>query len=167
MAAGGWIAFSASRTRPGAPLGVVDKHLEERMLRLPCLSLAAALLTGGVSLHAQETVVGVSDPEALFHSSDPKLDANKQAAYHIVRDLLEAGHWELADKSRSSATRGGIRCASRLSCSSWHSLSPRSSAAATKPATPHNHDPRGSPRTLQATPHPATKSWTSAPSGVT
>jgi len=68
------------------------------MLRRPYLSLAAALLTGGVSLHAQDSVVGASDPEALFHSSDPKLDANKQAAYHIVRDLLEAGHWELADK---------------------------------------------------------------------
>jgi len=34
----------------------------------------------------------------LFHSSDPTLNANKQAAYHIVKDLLEAGHWELADK---------------------------------------------------------------------
>src|SRR5207237_4029728 len=63
-----------------------------------CLPLAAALMAGGVSLHAQEAVVGASDPEALFHSSDPKLDANKQAAYHIVRDLLEAGHWELAEK---------------------------------------------------------------------
>src|SRR5207248_9882572 len=60
--------------------------------------LAAALLAGGVSLDAQEPVVGAGDPEALFHSSDPKLDANKQAAYHIVRDLLEAGHWELAEK---------------------------------------------------------------------
>src|SRR5213082_4280225 len=68
------------------------------MLRRLCLPLVAVLLAGGVSLHAQEPVVGVSDPEALFHSSDPKLDANKQAAYHIVRDLLEAGHWELADK---------------------------------------------------------------------
>ena len=36
--------------------------------------------------------------KALFHSNDPRLDTNKQAAYHIVRDLLEAGHWELADK---------------------------------------------------------------------
>ena len=68
------------------------------MLRRRCLPLAAALMAGGVSLHAQEAVVGASDPEALFHSSDPKLDANKQAAYHIVRDLLEAGHWELAEK---------------------------------------------------------------------
>src|SRR5947208_1001348 len=61
------------------------------------LPLAAALLAGSVSLHAQETVVSAPDPEALFHSSDPKLNTNKQAAYHIVRDLLEAGHWELAD----------------------------------------------------------------------
>src|SRR5438045_8796516 len=68
------------------------------MLRRLYLPLAAALLAGAVSLHAQEAVVGASDPEALFHSSDPKLNANKQAAYHIVKDLLEAGHWELADK---------------------------------------------------------------------
>src|SRR5438445_10430501 len=65
--------------------------------RLP-LSLGAALVAGSLSRHAQEPVVGASDPDALFHSSDPKLNANKQAAYHIVKDLLEAGHWELADK---------------------------------------------------------------------
>src|SRR5947209_9692018 len=68
---------------------------------MPCrlhLRLAAALLVGSMSLHAQETVVGASDPDALFHSSDPTLNSNKQVAYHIVKDLLEAGHWELADK---------------------------------------------------------------------
>src|SRR5207244_11221402 len=68
---------------------------------MPCrlhLRLAAALLLGSISLHAQETVVGASDPDALFHSSDPTLNSNKQVAYHIVKDLLEAGHWELADK---------------------------------------------------------------------
>ena len=65
--------------------------------RLP-LPLAIALVAGSVSLHAQEPVVGASDPEALFHSGDPKLNTNRQAAYHIVKDLLEAGHWELADK---------------------------------------------------------------------
>ena len=64
--------------------------------RLPLL--LATVVVGSVSLHAQAPVVGDSDPDALFHSSDPKLDANKQAAYHIVKDLLEAGHWELADK---------------------------------------------------------------------
>ena len=68
---------------------------------MPCrrhLPLAAALLAGSLSLHAQEAVVGASDPEALFHSSDSRLNTNKRAAYHIVKDLLEAGHWELADK---------------------------------------------------------------------
>jgi predicted SnoaL-like aldol condensation-catalyzing enzyme len=29
---------------------------------------------------------------------DPKLNANKQVVYAIFRDLLEANHWELADK---------------------------------------------------------------------
>ena len=62
------------------------------------LLLATVLLAGSLALQAQEPVVGASDPDALFHSSDPKLNANKQVAYHIVKDLLEAGHWELADK---------------------------------------------------------------------
>jgi len=64
----------------------------------PYLLLTTALVAGSLSLHAQAAVVGASDPDALFHSSDPKLNVNKQAAYHIVKDLLEAGHWELADK---------------------------------------------------------------------
>jgi predicted SnoaL-like aldol condensation-catalyzing enzyme len=61
------------------------------------LAVAALMLTGGVA-RAQEVVVGAPDAEALFHSSDPKLDRNKQAAYHIERELLEAGHWEMADQ---------------------------------------------------------------------
>src|SRR6266545_3236478 len=47
---------------------------------------------------AQAPVVGVDDPEALFTSADPKLHANKQVVLHIVRDLLEANHWETADR---------------------------------------------------------------------
>ena len=50
------------------------------------------------SVRAQEPVLGVADPEALFKSPDPKLNANKQVVYGIFRDLLEANHWELADK---------------------------------------------------------------------
>lgn len=68
------------------------------MRHVLAVSIAGALLAGGSSLRAQEPVVAAGDPEVLFHSADPKLDANKQAAYHIVRDLLEAGHWELADR---------------------------------------------------------------------
>ena len=59
---------------------------------------ATALLIVGASARAQEPVVGAPDAEALFHSPDPALDRNKQAAYHIEKNLLEAGHWELADR---------------------------------------------------------------------
>lgn len=50
------------------------------------------------NLQAQEAVVAAPNPEALFTSTDPKLHENKQVAYHIVKDLLECNHWELADK---------------------------------------------------------------------
>ena len=47
---------------------------------------------------AQEAVVAAQDIDALFKSPDPKLQANKMVVYGIYRDLLQAGHWELADK---------------------------------------------------------------------
>ena len=46
----------------------------------------------------QYAVVASKNPEALFTSPDPQLHRNKQVVYHIVKDLLEANHWELADK---------------------------------------------------------------------
>ena len=49
-------------------------------------------------LFAQAPVVASSDPESLFTSPDPTLNRNKQATMHIMRDLLEAGHWSEADK---------------------------------------------------------------------
>ena len=63
---------------------------------LPLVLFAACLAI--VPARAQEPVTGAPDAEALFTSSDPTLHRNKQAAYHIQRDLLEAGHWELADR---------------------------------------------------------------------
>jgi len=47
---------------------------------------------------AQAPVVGSPDPESLFTSPDPKLHANKQVVLHIMRDLLDAGHWDDAPK---------------------------------------------------------------------
>jgi predicted SnoaL-like aldol condensation-catalyzing enzyme len=47
-------------------------------------------------LMAQAPVVASSDPESLFTSKDKTLNTNKQAAMHIMRDLLEAGHWSEA-----------------------------------------------------------------------
>ena len=61
--------------------------------------LAAGLLTlGCAAVHAQDPVKPAADVEKLFTSPDPILNKNKQAAYHITKDLLEAGRWDEADK---------------------------------------------------------------------
>lgn len=57
------------------------------------LILVATVLISGI-VEAQAPVVGVPNPEALFTSRNKKLNANKQVVLHIVRDLLEAGHWK-------------------------------------------------------------------------
>ncbi len=62
---------------------------------MPLAALLAATL-GVAATHAQEAVVGVANPEALFTNPDPKLNANLQAAYHIEKDLLECGQWDKA-----------------------------------------------------------------------
>src|SRR5580658_6855359 len=61
------------------------------------LTSLAVLCFGGAAT-AQEPVVGVADPDALLTSSNRYLNVNKQTGYHIMKDLLEANHWELADQ---------------------------------------------------------------------
>src|SRR5438552_15303982 len=60
--------------------------------------IAMFAFLGAAVLLAQAPVTGSPDPESLFTSKDPKLNANKQVVLHIVRDLLEAGHWDDAPK---------------------------------------------------------------------
>ena len=60
--------------------------------------IIAVLLLNGLVSFAQSPVVAAPDPDALFTSSDEKLHRNKQAAYHIVKDLLECNHWDQAYK---------------------------------------------------------------------
>ncbi|MEJ0007342.1 MAG: hypothetical protein WDM77_13490 [Steroidobacteraceae bacterium] len=36
--------------------------------------------------------------EPLFHSKNAKYEKNKQAAYHIMKELLEYNHWDMADQ---------------------------------------------------------------------
>jgi predicted SnoaL-like aldol condensation-catalyzing enzyme len=67
-------------------------------IRALSLIPALVLLVGSACLHAQEPVTAAADVEALFTSKDPKLNANKQVAYKIIKELIEAGHWELADR---------------------------------------------------------------------
>ncbi len=47
---------------------------------------------------AQEPVKGVANPEALFTDTNARLNTNKQAALHIMKDLLQCNHWDEADK---------------------------------------------------------------------
>jgi predicted SnoaL-like aldol condensation-catalyzing enzyme len=60
------------------------------------VSLTALLLAAAMPLGAQEPVVGVADPESLFVDSDPALHRNKQAALHIMRELLQCNQWDRA-----------------------------------------------------------------------
>jgi predicted SnoaL-like aldol condensation-catalyzing enzyme len=69
----------------------------KKRISLMVVAVAAVVFVSGV-VAAQTPVTGAADPEALFTSPDPKLHRNKQAAMHIMRDLLEAGHWDEAPK---------------------------------------------------------------------
>ena len=62
------------------------------ILGLLATTVASALLFG------QAPVVGVADPASLFTDKDPVLNKNKQAAMHIVIDLLGYGHWSEGEK---------------------------------------------------------------------
>ncbi len=65
---------------------------------IPWVILVGAALMTPAYAQLAEPVVGVANPDALFTSKDPTLNTNKQAAYHIVKDLLECGHWDEAGK---------------------------------------------------------------------
>ena len=59
---------------------------------------AVAVLASG-SLFAQAApVVAVDDPESLFVDDDPEIHRNKQAALHIMRELLQCNQWDRADE---------------------------------------------------------------------
>lgn len=72
------------------------KRKDFTVKRIIMFSLAAILASSTIA-RGQEPVVGVKNPTELFTSSDPKLNANKQVVYRIIRDLLDAGHWDKAD----------------------------------------------------------------------
>ena len=67
-------------------------------MRIALLGVALGLAFAGSVATAQEAVTAAADTDGLFHSADPKLNANKQVAYLIIKELIESGHWERADK---------------------------------------------------------------------
>ena len=56
--------------------------------------LVLAAIGATFALSAQEPVVAVKDPESLFKGGTGKVAANKEAALHIMRELLQCGQWE-------------------------------------------------------------------------
>ncbi len=60
------------------------------------LLAVALVVAASLPLAAQEPVVGVADPESLFVDDDPLLHRNKQAALHIMRELLQCNQWHRA-----------------------------------------------------------------------
>jgi predicted SnoaL-like aldol condensation-catalyzing enzyme len=68
-------------------------------MKLRITLLAMSALIASANLFGQAVpVVGVADPTPLFKDKDKTLNANKQAAMHIVIDLLAYGHWDDAPK---------------------------------------------------------------------
>jgi predicted SnoaL-like aldol condensation-catalyzing enzyme len=66
----------------------------KRILVLASLTAAAFFALYGQAV----PVTGADDPAPLFTDKDPVLNRNKQAAMHIVFDLLAYGHWDEAPK---------------------------------------------------------------------
>jgi predicted SnoaL-like aldol condensation-catalyzing enzyme len=66
----------------------------KRILALAILCTAAYFALYGQAV----PVTGPDDPAPLFTDKDPVLHKNKQAAMHIVFDLLAYGHWDDAPK---------------------------------------------------------------------
>ncbi len=62
-------------------------------MRLRRVLITMALGSMAAPALAQAPVVGVADPEALFRDKDPAIQRNKQATLHIMRELLQCGHW--------------------------------------------------------------------------
>jgi predicted SnoaL-like aldol condensation-catalyzing enzyme len=66
------------------------------LFALAACAVAAPTFAQGPARVLGEPVVAHPDPESLFTSSDPKLHRNKQAALHIMRELLQCNQWDRA-----------------------------------------------------------------------
>jgi predicted SnoaL-like aldol condensation-catalyzing enzyme len=62
------------------------------------IAFAAILMAYSLPSVAQEPVVGVDDPESLFEGGRGEVGRNKEAALHIMRELLQCNQWDRADE---------------------------------------------------------------------
>ena len=66
-------------------------------MKIRTLLMAGALLVVSGPLLAQEPVVGVDDPQSLFEGGRTAEERrNKQAALHLMRELLQCNQWDRA-----------------------------------------------------------------------
>ena len=66
-------------------------------LRIAVPIVFFALFAGGYAF-AQEPVTPATDVDALFHDKNKKVDAMKQVAFHIEKELLQCNYWDQSDK---------------------------------------------------------------------
>ena len=64
-------------------------------MHIRTLLFASMIMIAGIPAIAQEPVVGKAD-ESLFTDKDARLNTNKQAALHIMRELLQCNQWDRA-----------------------------------------------------------------------
>jgi predicted SnoaL-like aldol condensation-catalyzing enzyme len=62
------------------------------------LGACALLLALAAVSHAQEPPKPVADQKSLLPSKDPKLAANKKLVFDMYRTIVNAGHYDQADK---------------------------------------------------------------------
>lgn len=70
-----------------------------RFIRLAGAAAMTALMAVPATAQMRalsDPVVAHPDPETLFTSKDPQLHRNKQAALHIMRELLQCNQWDRA-----------------------------------------------------------------------
>jgi predicted SnoaL-like aldol condensation-catalyzing enzyme len=68
------------------------------MNRLALAAVLALTIAAPVAASAQAPVTAAPDQLALLKSRDPKLAANKKLVFDMWREVLEAGHGDLAEK---------------------------------------------------------------------
>src|SRR5512139_1037492 len=67
-----------------------------RLVIAAALAALVALPAAAQMRALSDPVVAHPDPESLFTSKDRKLNRNKQAALHIMRELLQCNQWDRA-----------------------------------------------------------------------
>jgi len=66
------------------------------MILVAAMAVMAALPAAAQMRALSDPVVAHPDPESLYTSKDKKLNRNKQATLHIMRELLQCNQWDRA-----------------------------------------------------------------------